>query len=68
MAASAVPTGGQGDLPESLFPHGDHFPALIAAQQPTLWRNRVLVARLGGLGGTQAALPPLSQGRCRLDF
>jgi len=33
-----------------------NFPALTAAQQLTLWRSRVLVAGLGGLGGIQAAL------------
>jgi len=45
-------------LEEGIFPEcwERHFPALTAAQQLTLWCSRVLVAGLGGLGGTQAAL------------
>jgi len=45
-------------LTEGIFPEcwERNFPALDAAQQLSLWRSRVLVAGLGGLGGTQAVL------------
>jgi molybdopterin/thiamine biosynthesis adenylyltransferase len=43
----------QGIFPEELE---RNFPSLSAADQLTLWRSRVLVAGLGGLGGCQAQL------------
>jgi molybdopterin/thiamine biosynthesis adenylyltransferase len=45
-------------LAEGIFPEEleRNFPSLTAAQQLSLWRSRVLVAGLGGLGGCQAQL------------
>jgi molybdopterin-synthase adenylyltransferase len=45
-------------LEEGIFPEAleRNFPSLSAAQQLALWRSRVLVVGLGGLGGCQAQL------------
>ncbi len=45
-------------LQEGIFPEGleRNFPSLTATEQLTLWRSRVIVAGLGGLGGCQAQL------------
>jgi molybdopterin/thiamine biosynthesis adenylyltransferase len=45
-------------LEEGIFPEEweSNFPSLSAAEQLTLWRSRVLLAGLGGLGGCQAQL------------
>lgn len=45
-------------LEEGIFPEGleRNFPSLSAAQQLTLWRSRVILIGLGGLGGCQAQL------------
>jgi molybdopterin/thiamine biosynthesis adenylyltransferase len=45
-------------LEEGIFPEGleRNFPSLSAAQQLTLWRSRVMLVGLGGLGGCQAQL------------
>jgi molybdopterin/thiamine biosynthesis adenylyltransferase len=45
-------------LKEGIFPEGleRNFPSLSAADQLALWRSRVLLIGLGGLGGCQAQL------------
>ena len=45
-------------LQDGIFPEEweRNFPSLTAADQLTLWRSRVLVVGLGGLGGCQAQL------------
>jgi molybdopterin/thiamine biosynthesis adenylyltransferase len=45
-------------LEEGIFPESleRNFPSLSAAQQLTLWRSRVMLVGLGGLGGCQAQL------------
>jgi molybdopterin/thiamine biosynthesis adenylyltransferase len=45
-------------LEEGIFPEilERNFPSLSAAEQLTLWRSRVLLVGLGGLGGCQAQL------------
>jgi molybdopterin-synthase adenylyltransferase len=45
-------------LEEGIFPEGleRNFPSLSAAEQLTLWRSRVMLVGLGGLGGCQAQL------------
>ena len=45
-------------LEEGIFPEGleRNFPCFSATEQLTLWRSRVMVVGLGGLGGCQAQL------------
>ncbi len=45
-------------LEDGIFPEGleRNFPSLSTAEQLILWRSRVLLAGLGGLGGCQAQL------------
>ena len=45
-------------LEEGIFPEelASNFPGFSATEQLALWRSRVLVAGLGGLGGVQAQL------------